>query len=173
LANFTNRYFYQWDTSIPDEWRYEVWKDQFDQDVKNRTMPAFEFMPIMVDHTGSFGSNVANLETPELDVPILPPRPVTVTSRGAFLPKTVELKPLPDEATARSRHCSMVRRSPPGFGWRRFHGFAAALECYSRRLDRLSHRAPFFGTLSSTVARPPLMTPASHLHRVFVLHSYH
>jgi hypothetical protein len=68
LANYTNPYFYQWDTSIPDEWRYEVWKDQFDQDVKNHTMPNFEFMPIMMDHTGSFDTNVANLNAPELDV---------------------------------------------------------------------------------------------------------
>jgi YVTN family beta-propeller protein len=68
LTNYTNPYFYQWDTNIPDEWRYEVWKDQFDQDVKNGTMPAFQFMCIMMDHTGSFDSNVANLDTPELDV---------------------------------------------------------------------------------------------------------
>jgi YVTN family beta-propeller protein len=68
LAGWTNRYFYQWDTRIPDEWRYEVWKDQFDDDVKNNTMPAFEFMCIMMDHTGDFSDNVANLTTPEADV---------------------------------------------------------------------------------------------------------
>ena len=68
LTYWTNPYFYQWDTSIPDEWRYEVWKDQFDKDVKNHTMPALEIMCIMMDHTGSFSSNVANLNSPELDV---------------------------------------------------------------------------------------------------------
>jgi YVTN family beta-propeller protein len=68
LGNHTSPYFYQWDTNIPDEWRYEVWKDEFDQDVKNGTMPAFEFMCIMMDHTGSFTSNMAHLDSPELDV---------------------------------------------------------------------------------------------------------
>jgi len=68
LAGWTNPYFYQWDTRIPDEWRYEVWKDQFDRDVKNNTLPAFEFMCIMMDHTGDFNDNLAGLNTPELDV---------------------------------------------------------------------------------------------------------
>ena len=68
LANWTNLYFYQWDTAIPDEWRYEVWKDQFDRDVKNGTMPQLEMMCIMMDHTGSFSNNVAHLDTPQLDV---------------------------------------------------------------------------------------------------------
>jgi YVTN family beta-propeller protein len=68
LSGWTNRYFYQWDTKIPDEWRYEVWKDEFDNDVKNNTMPAFEFMCIMMDHTGDFNDNLGNLTTPEADV---------------------------------------------------------------------------------------------------------
>jgi YVTN family beta-propeller protein len=68
LKGWTNPYFYQWDTRIPDEWRYEVWKDQFDKDVKNNTMPAFEFMCVMMDHTGDFNDNVAGLDTPQLDV---------------------------------------------------------------------------------------------------------
>lgn len=68
LAGWTNRYFYQWDTRIPDEWRYEVWKDQFDDDVKHNTMPAFEFMCVMMDHTGDFNDNVGGLTTPEADV---------------------------------------------------------------------------------------------------------
>jgi YVTN family beta-propeller protein len=71
LAGHTNQFFYQWDTRVPDEFRYEVWKDEFDSYVKYGNMPNFEFMQMNMDHTGNLGvngGNVANLETPEQDV---------------------------------------------------------------------------------------------------------
>lgn len=68
LAKYTNPYFYQWDTRIPDEYRYEVWKDEFDWYVKHGGLPSFEFMCLMMDHTGDEDKNVGNLTSPELDV---------------------------------------------------------------------------------------------------------
>ncbi len=68
LVGRSDLYFRPWDTSTPDEYRYEEWKSEFDAYVKNRNLPNFEFMCIMMDHTGSLDSNVAHLNTPELDV---------------------------------------------------------------------------------------------------------
>lgn len=68
LAKLTNPYFYQWDTRIPDEFRFEVWKDEFDWNVKHGGFPNFEFMCLMMDHTGDENDNVGNLTSPELDV---------------------------------------------------------------------------------------------------------
>jgi hypothetical protein len=68
LIGITDPYYRGWDLSVPDEWCYEEWKREFDGYVKNGDLPAFMPMLLMMDHTGNFGSNVANLNTPELEV---------------------------------------------------------------------------------------------------------
>jgi len=70
LVGRSDVYFRPWDVSTPDEYRFEEWKDEFDAYVKNGKLPNFEFMCIMMDHTGAFSgkyANVGGLTTPELD----------------------------------------------------------------------------------------------------------
>jgi len=68
LIGHMDPYYRGWDLNVPDEYRYEEWKREFDQYVKDGNLPAFEPMLMMMDHTGNFGSNVAGLNTPELDL---------------------------------------------------------------------------------------------------------
>jgi len=42
----------QFDLNIPDQYRVDVWKQDFDKDVKNGTVPKLEMMWISSDHTG-------------------------------------------------------------------------------------------------------------------------
>jgi hypothetical protein len=42
----------QFDLNIPDQYRVDVWKQDFDKDVKNGTVPQLEMMWISSDHTG-------------------------------------------------------------------------------------------------------------------------
>jgi len=67
LQGRTDPYYRGWDLNVPDEYRYEEWKREFDGYVKHRDLPSFEILTLMMNHTGDYGSNVAHLDTPELD----------------------------------------------------------------------------------------------------------
>jgi YVTN family beta-propeller protein len=67
LVGRTDPYFRGWDLNEPDEYRYEEWKREFDQFVRNGNLPNLEIMTLMMDHTGNFATNVAHLTTPTLD----------------------------------------------------------------------------------------------------------
>lgn len=67
LQGRTDPYYRGWDLNVPDEYRYEEWKREFDGYVKNGNLPSFEVLTLMMNHTGNYGTNVANLNTPELD----------------------------------------------------------------------------------------------------------
>ena len=68
LVGRTDPYFRGWDLNVPDEYRYEEWKREFDQYVQKGDLPALQVVCLMMDHTGSFSTNVGNLNTPELQV---------------------------------------------------------------------------------------------------------
>jgi DNA-binding beta-propeller fold protein YncE len=68
LVGRTDPYFRGWDLNVPDEYRYEEWKREFDQYVQKSDLPALEVVCLMMDHTGSFSTNVGHLNTPELQV---------------------------------------------------------------------------------------------------------
>src|SRR5919109_2887162 len=68
LVGLTDPYYRGWDLNVPDEYRYEEWKREFDEYVKNGNLPNFIPMLLMMDHTGNFASNVAGLNTPELQL---------------------------------------------------------------------------------------------------------
>jgi len=68
LVGRTDPYYRGWDLNEPDEFRYEEWKREFDEYVRNGDLPTFEPMLLMMDHTGNFKANVAGLNTPELEV---------------------------------------------------------------------------------------------------------
>ena len=68
LKRRTDPYFRGWDLDEPDEYRYEEWKREFDGYVKTGNLPTFEPLLLMMDHTGNFATQVAHLNTPELEV---------------------------------------------------------------------------------------------------------
>jgi len=65
LAPFTDVYYRGYDQVYPDLWRYNEWKREFDQYVKNGNLPSLSLVRISHDHTGSFGQALAGVNTPE------------------------------------------------------------------------------------------------------------
>ncbi|HKE83119.1 MAG TPA: bifunctional YncE family protein/alkaline phosphatase family protein [Vicinamibacterales bacterium] len=65
LAPFTDVYFRGYDQLYPDLWRYNEWKREFDSFVANGNLPSLSLVRISHDHMGSFGSALADLNTPE------------------------------------------------------------------------------------------------------------
>ncbi len=64
LLHKTDLYYRGWDLNTPDQYRYEEWKREFDEYVKNGNLPNFEMVDFMEDHFGNFSSNAATLENP-------------------------------------------------------------------------------------------------------------
>lgn len=66
LAPHTNPWYRGWDLNVPDEYRYEEWKREFDEYVRQGKLPNFMPMLMMMNHLGNFqGTNVGGLNTPE------------------------------------------------------------------------------------------------------------
>ncbi len=52
VSNHLIKNFPQFDLNIPDQFRVDLWLQDFDNDVANNTVPAFSILWIMCDHTG-------------------------------------------------------------------------------------------------------------------------
>jgi YVTN family beta-propeller protein len=52
LINATVQNYPQFDLGIPDQFRFDIWNQDFQKDVTNGTVPQLEFMWISSDHTG-------------------------------------------------------------------------------------------------------------------------
>jgi len=52
LINNTVQNYPQFDLGIPDQFRFDIWNEDFQNDVANGTLPQLEFMWISSDHTG-------------------------------------------------------------------------------------------------------------------------
>jgi YVTN family beta-propeller protein len=52
LINHTVQTYPQFDLGIPDQFRFDIWNQDFRNDVTNGTVPQLEFMWISSDHTG-------------------------------------------------------------------------------------------------------------------------
>jgi YVTN family beta-propeller protein len=65
LAPFTDLFFRGYDQNYPDLWRYNEWKREFDLFVANRNLPNLSLVRVSHDHTGSFGTALAGVNTPE------------------------------------------------------------------------------------------------------------
>jgi YVTN family beta-propeller protein len=52
VENHLVKNFPQFDLNIPDQWRVDVWSQDFENDVKAGTVPSLTIMWIMDDHTG-------------------------------------------------------------------------------------------------------------------------
>ncbi|MBV8433828.1 MAG: SMP-30/gluconolactonase/LRE family protein [Candidatus Eremiobacteraeota bacterium] len=68
LAGRTDVYYRGWDLNVPDRFRYEEWKREFDGYVRRGDLPALEAVCLMMDHFGNFKTNVAGLNTPYLQM---------------------------------------------------------------------------------------------------------
>ncbi|MBV9719206.1 MAG: bifunctional YncE family protein/alkaline phosphatase family protein [Candidatus Eremiobacteraeota bacterium] len=68
LLGRSDLFYRGWDLNTPDRYRYEEWKREFDGYVRRGDLPAFESVELMMDHFGQFQSNVAGLNTPELQI---------------------------------------------------------------------------------------------------------
>jgi YVTN family beta-propeller protein len=65
LVDLTDLYFRGFDMNYPDVWRYNEWKREFDQFVANKNLPNLTLFRVSHDHTGSFGTALAGVNTPE------------------------------------------------------------------------------------------------------------
>jgi YVTN family beta-propeller protein len=65
LAALTDVYFRGYDQNYPDYWRYNEWKREFDQFVANKNLPNLSLVRLSHDHTGSFGTALGAVNTPE------------------------------------------------------------------------------------------------------------
>jgi YVTN family beta-propeller protein len=52
LYKVTVQNYPQFDLGIPDQFRFDIWNEDFQNDLKNGTVPQLEFMWISSDHTG-------------------------------------------------------------------------------------------------------------------------
>jgi YVTN family beta-propeller protein len=52
LINHTVQTYPQFDLGIPDQFRFDIWNQDFQNDVTNNSVPQLEFMWISSDHTG-------------------------------------------------------------------------------------------------------------------------
>jgi DNA-binding beta-propeller fold protein YncE len=65
LLDKTDLYFRGYDQNYPDLWRYNEWKREFDQYVTGGNLPSLELVRFSHDHTGSFATALAGVNTPE------------------------------------------------------------------------------------------------------------
>jgi len=65
LVENTDVYFRGYDQNYPDLWRYNEWKREFDQYVANGDLPNLSLVRFSHDHTGSFGTALGGVNTPE------------------------------------------------------------------------------------------------------------
>jgi YVTN family beta-propeller protein len=53
VQNYTVTNYPQFDLTIPDQFRFDIWYQDFEKDVANNAVPNLEFMWISSDHTGT------------------------------------------------------------------------------------------------------------------------
>jgi YVTN family beta-propeller protein len=68
LMNVTDPYFRGFDLALPDYWRYQEWKREFDGYVKSGKMPNLELVRLMRDHFGDFGAAIDGTGTVEAEM---------------------------------------------------------------------------------------------------------
>jgi YVTN family beta-propeller protein len=65
-GKFYDPYFRAYDQAYPDLWRFNEWNREFQQFVANKNLPTLSMIRgLSHDHTGSFGSALAGVNTPE------------------------------------------------------------------------------------------------------------
>ena len=65
LAPFTDVYFRGFDQTYSDQWTVNEWNREFMQYIANKNLPSLETVRLSHDHTGSFGTALAGVNTPD------------------------------------------------------------------------------------------------------------
>ena len=65
LQGATDLYFRGFDQTFSDQWNVNEWKREFSQFVHDGNLPALETVRLSHDHTGSFATALAGVNTPE------------------------------------------------------------------------------------------------------------
>jgi len=65
LFDRTDVYYCGFDQAFPDCWREAEWEREFDEFVKNNNLPSLSLVRLGSDHTGSFGTAIDEVNTPE------------------------------------------------------------------------------------------------------------
>ena len=94
LVDKTDVYFRGYDQNYPDLWRYNEWKREFDQYVAGGNLPNLSLVRFSHDHTGSFGTALAGVNTPETqqaDNDLSVARLVEAVARSPYANSTVIL----------------------------------------------------------------------------------
>ena len=68
LQTVTDLFYRGFDQAYPDYWRFQEWDREFQQYVAGGNLPAFEMVRLAHDHFGSFGTAIAGLNTPLLQI---------------------------------------------------------------------------------------------------------
>jgi hypothetical protein len=68
LQPYTDLYYRGYDMNEPDNWRYAEWAREYDANVAAGTVPSLTLMRMGGNHTGSFATALARVNTPELQV---------------------------------------------------------------------------------------------------------
>jgi len=68
LLSRTDPYYRGWDLNVPDEYRFEAWKHEFDEFIAKGNLPDLEILEFNMDHFGEFATNIAGLNTPPLQI---------------------------------------------------------------------------------------------------------
>ncbi len=65
LAPFTDVYFRGFDQTYSDQWTFNEWNREFMGYIANNNLPNLETVRLSHDHTGSFGTALAGVNTPD------------------------------------------------------------------------------------------------------------
>ncbi len=66
LRPITDQFFRGYDNHFPDFYRVDEWAREFEQFEANGNLPNLEFVRVMHDHTGNFGTAIDGVNTPEI-----------------------------------------------------------------------------------------------------------
>ncbi len=66
LQPITDQFFRGYDNHFPDFYRVDEWAREFDEFEADGNLPNLEFVRVMHDHTGNFGTEIDGVNTPEI-----------------------------------------------------------------------------------------------------------
>src|SRR6266481_5546124 len=66
LQPITDHFFRGYDNHFPDFYRVDEWAREFEQFEANGNLPNLEFVRVMHEHTGNFGTAIDGVNTPEI-----------------------------------------------------------------------------------------------------------
>jgi len=92
LAPFTDVYFRGFDMNVSDQWNFNEWNREFMGYIANNNLPSLEMVRLAHDHTGSFATALAGVNTPdtqEADNDLAVGRLVEAVARSPYANNTV------------------------------------------------------------------------------------